>query len=257
MRLCLFIGLFTFTVAVQAQTVITNGSVYTQNFNSLSSGLPQDWTVRTGATATSLGTVESFSATPVEWLGPPTTFLNLASSDNLNSNSNGLAQNGSTNRALGIRQARNGFGDPGASFNFNFSTTNTTVGEVKIDLLMLAVQSATTTWTMQYGVGNSPTTWNTFAGNGTWNDPGVFGSSPPFTLNDQVDMAAISNQANVWFRVVALTPSVSSAGRPLDTIAIDNFSITPVPEPGTIFAVGAAVLGTGAFIRRHLTAKTS
>jgi hypothetical protein len=249
MRFYLFIGFFAFSLAAQAQTVITNGTVYTQNFNSLSAGLPQDWSVRTGATTTTLGTAVTTLPAVASWGNGTGAFRNFASSDGLPSTTTTALQAAATNRALGVQQS-SGFGDPGASFNFNFSTSNATIDEIKLDVQMLSVQARSTTWTLQYGLGANPPNWTTFAAPfGTWADPGAFGSTT-FTLNDPLDMAAISNQDNVWFRVAALTASTGAGAR--DSMGIDNFSMTPVPEPGTIFAIGAAVLGAGAVARRKL-----
>jgi hypothetical protein len=64
----------------------------------------------------------------------------------------------------------------------------------------------------------------------------------------------LDNSSNAYFRIVALSSSSGSGSR--DTIAIDNFSITAVPEPHE-YALGiAALLGGIILIRRHRSVKT-
>lgn len=70
----------------------------------------------TGATASSLGTAEIFSASQESWAGSGGVFKNVASSAGQAFDASNPTQDSSLNRALGIRQI-DGFGDPGASFN--------------------------------------------------------------------------------------------------------------------------------------------
>src|SRR5690606_15680775 len=108
---------------------------------------------------------------------------------------------------------------------FNFSSVGTTLGTIELDLLMLSVQGRSTTWTIDYGIGAAPSSF-TFLGR--WEDPGVFGSTH-ITISE--DLAGLSNQPEVWLRIVALTASGGSNSR--DSMAIDNFTITAIPEPST------------------------
>ena len=56
------------TAAVASAQVILTGTNYVQTFDSLASGLPPGWSVRTNATATALGTVALFT-TNTTYLG--------------------------------------------------------------------------------------------------------------------------------------------------------------------------------------------
>jgi len=225
---CLLSGAF-FANSTMAALTLTSGT-YTQNFNSIGTSLPSSWDVRTSATAESLGTVGSFTTTATSWGDSGGAFKNLSSAD-IASTSSVTNQGNNTNRALGIRQTA-GFGDPGAAFNFNFSTVNLTVQTITIDLLMLSVQDRSTTWSIQYGLGASPSAFTTLD---TWSDSGAFGTTN-FSF-DATDFGTLLNdQTEVWFRVVALSASSGSSSR--DTMAIDNFTITAVPEPA------AAVFGS-------------
>jgi hypothetical protein len=224
--------------------VVINVGTYTQNFNSIGSGLPTGWDVRTGATASALGTVASFTPAANTWANTSGAFKNLASATGLPDTATTAEQDGSTNRALGIRQTGS-FGDPGASFNFNFSTTGVQITTISLDLMMLSVQPRSTTWTIQYGLGATPTS---FVNLGTYADPGTFGTTG-FSVTNSVFGTALDNQSSVWFRVVALSGSTGSGNR--DTFGIDNFSVVAIPEPGSIllFGLGATAL----LIRRKMS----
>ena len=235
--------------AAFAQLTLT-GTSYTQNFDNLGTSLPSDWTVRTGATASSLGTSATFTTASSTWANTTGDFKNLASATGLSSGSTTLAQNNSTNRALGIRQAGS-FGDPGASFNFNFNSTGLTLSSLSVDLQLLSPQGYSTTWSLQYATGASPSSWTTFA---TYSDPGTFGSTT-ITASSGA-LSGMSNQNNVWFRAVALSASTGSGSR--DTFALDNFNLTfaasAIPEPSSYAAICGAVALAGAIVRRRRSA---
>jgi fibronectin-binding autotransporter adhesin len=237
------------TIANSFVIVASQTSVfYSQNFNSIGSGLPADWTVRIGATESSVGTVGSLTTTHVNWATSTGQFANYASATGLTSTSGTAAQAASTDRALGVRPT-NTFGDPGAAFNYAFSTTDQTIESVSIDLMMLDVQARSTTWSIQYGSGTDPSSFTTL---GTWTDPGTWGTTPLSFSGTAV--SGMSNLSNGVFRVVALTSSTGSGSR--DSIAIDNFQMvaattTPasaqlgINEAGsTTFSGPIAVTGT-------------
>lgn len=144
-------------------------------------------------------------------------------------------QSSNTNRAVGIRQTES-FGAPGASIAFRLSKT---VGwsdfTWSIDAGLLSVQPRNTTWTFQYGIGTSPTSFT----------PLRSISPSEFGLQSQVfgpaQLSAINNVNDVvWLRVVALEISTSSGNR--DTFAVDNFSLsyTAVPEPSSFLLTAIA-----------------
>jgi autotransporter-associated beta strand protein len=213
---------------------------YTQNFNDLGAGLPTDWTVRTGANASSLGTTAAFNTAQVSWADTGSGFKNYASATGLTSTSDLAAQNASTDRALGVRQSSS-FGDPGASFNYAFSTTGEVLDSISLDLMVLDVEARSTTWSIEYGIGAAPTSFTLL---GTWTDPGAWGTT---TLTfDTTDFGtALDNQANLVFRVAALSSSTGSGSR--DSMAIDNFEINaqgPATGSGTL---GIEEAGTATF----------
>ena len=212
---------------------------YTQDFNSIGAGLPAGITVRTGATASILGTVQTFNQSMSTWGTTTGAFANFASSTGLASSATTAQQNGSVDRAVGLRQT-GAFGDPGASYTFQFQDT---LGyedfAMSFSAELLSNQPRSSTWTVQYGLGATPTftTLGTFI-------PSAYGSTTysydlPTSLDDQ--------SLALWIRVIALSASTGSGNR--DTFGVDDFSlnystIVAVPEPSP--ALFAALLA-GAF----------
>lgn len=238
--------LFAGTTAAGLLTL--SGTSYSQSFDSLgtasgSATLPAGWDVRTGASGTTLGTL-STSVIKQTWGDNAKGFINTASATGLSSNASTELQGASTNRALGVRTAGD-FGDPGAAFNLNFDSTDLTLTAGSIDLLMLSVQPRSVVWSLQYGLGTTPTSFTTIA---TWPDPGVWGTTP-ITFSSAA-LTAMSNQPSVWFRVAALSSSTNTGAR--DTIAIDNFQIAFVPEPSSLSSmIAGGVCFCIAFARRR------
>jgi hypothetical protein len=231
------IAVTTLAATVQGQVAISNLG-YTQDFNSIGTALPAGWDVRTGATTAALGNTASFTTNATSWGDLSGAFKNFASVGTFDGSEDATTQANSTNRALGIRQT-GAFGDPGASFNFHFSTLSVQVTSISLNLMMLSVQPRSTTWSIQYGVGANPTSFTTL---GTWSDPGAFGATS-FTFTTTDFGTALDNQSDLWFRVAALSGSTGSGNR--DSMGIDNFSIAAVPEPSTYALIA---LGLGGLI---------
>ena len=209
-------------VSAEAQFTLT-GTNYTQNFNSISNGLPSGWSVLTNATANSLGLPATFPTAAKSWADTTGEFGNCAAL----TNNLGVAASGKessaiqltfTNRLLAVRQTQN-FGDPGAAFVFQIANTlgcsNLTFS---LDFDLLRSNGYSTTWTIAYAVSNTPAS---FIPLGTYNDPGSIGTTNrSFTLGTDAD-----NQTNnLWIRITALSASTGSGSR--DTFGIDNFSLS-------------------------------
>ncbi|MGZ4966792.1 MAG: PEP-CTERM sorting domain-containing protein [Chthoniobacterales bacterium] len=246
--LLLTLSSLTFVVTATAVT-------YTENFDNIQSGWPNyppGWGGSTGATASSVGLFQPFNQATVAWSSTTGQFANYASATGNTGSEPTATQAADTNRSLGIRPTA-AFGDVGAAFNFNFSTSGVTVSAISIDLMMLSVQTRSTTYTIQYGIGNSPSSFTTL---GTYPDPGVFGTTTfSFTTTDFG--TNLDNQSSVWFRIVSLAASTGSGSR--DTVGIDNFSLTSsgaistlllVPEPATYMLLGLGALVCAQQFRR-------
>jgi trimeric autotransporter adhesin len=216
-----------------AQLILT-GTNYTETFDSIGSGLPPGWSVRTNASTSGSGSAASFATTNMSWGTTAGQFANYASSlSNQGTNFLGgestTIQSNCLNRCVGVRQTAS-FGDPGAAFVLQLSNT---LGfgnfQLSVDLNLLSVQSRTNTWIIDYGVGANP---GSYAPVWTNTDSGVFGA----TTRTVSFGAALDNQAqNVWIRVVALDATTGSGSR--DTFGIDNFllnysaygTVSPIP----------------------------
>lgn len=209
------------TFVLPAQLVLT-GTNYFQSFNTIAGGLPDGWAVRTNATTTSLGTVVTFPTAAKSWGDPTGEFGNFAS---LTNNAGSLATGGEsaatqaafTNRMVGVRQTGT-FGDPGAAFVLQLTNTLGFSNFVfSAQLYLLRSNANSTTWTIQYAVGNSPVSFTTL---GTFVDPGSVGVTP---VSYNLGADANDQAQNVWIRVAALTATGSSATR--DSFGLDNVSL--------------------------------
>jgi len=247
-----------------AGAVALTGTSYFQDFNSLGTfdapgeGLPDGWSVRTGATGSYLGDVQSFSADVKAWDRINGGFANYASIGTDARGATGAERDDRAsiqarveNRALGIRpvdqnNATFPGSDPGAAFVFQIDNT---LGlgnfELNVDLLLLTTRNRNINWLVQYGIGVTPTEFVTVGGVNTFDDLNEWGSSNhafyfPEEMNNVDDY--------VWIRIVTLGESVGSGRR--DTFAIDNFHLTysAVPEPASLSILG---LGAVALISRR------
>ena len=212
--------------SMAAQVALSSGT-YVQTFDTIGSGLPVGWSAYTGATATATGTAVSPNLTAVSWAATTGQWANVAAADNNGAPFTGAetvaAQATAPDRALGIRQT-GGFGHPGASANFTFSTIGQQVTSISFSAQMLSVQTRSTAWSLQYGLGAAPTTWITLA---TYPDPAAFGTT---TVTAGGFGTALDNQASVWLRIVALTASTGAGSR--DTFGIDDFTIVTAATGG-------------------------
>lgn len=221
--------------------VTLSGTSYTENFDNIGTGLPTGWTVRTGATATALGTVATFTTTPAVWNNTGGGFKNYASADGLNSASTATDQNGNTDRALGIRQtgtAGTG-GDPGGAFVLQLNNTTGLTGFLmKLQLQSLDITSTRlTTWRVDYGVGATPTTFTAVGSTGTT-------GSTTFSNNTlTIDFAsALDNISQpVWIRIVAIAGSTNTGNRA--STGIDDVQLS-YSNNGTVTTNVSVAAGT-------------
>jgi hypothetical protein len=233
-------------VASAAAQVTLTGTSYTQNFNSISNGLPPGWSVRTNATVTSLGQPVLFPAAAKSWADPTGEFGNCAGTvSNSGTNYNGgesssPIQFNTTNRCLAVRQtgASSGFpgSDPGAAFVFQVAnTTGFSNLTFSVDLSLLKSNGYSTTWTIDYAVGSTPAAFTPLD---TFSDPGSFGASNrSFALGTDAD----NQPDNVWIRIAALGAATGSGSR--DTFGIDNFILNYAGAAAT--AVPLSIQGDG------------
>ncbi|MEY3324679.1 MAG: hypothetical protein RLZ11_993 [Bacteroidota bacterium] len=210
---------------------LTN-SPYVQNFDGIATGLPQGISVKIGASSSSLGTAD-MPFYPATGLGSPTAWnqtsaglKNFASHTGMTSTSDAAVQGAHPNRALGIRQTSATGYDPGASYVL---LLNNTTGKTNFQLTFL-LQSLdytpggrTTAWSVQYGVGDAPTSFTTVTSSPATlsTNLGTF-SSTPVTVNFGSSLNNISQK--VWIRVVTLAATTGSGNRP--STAIDDLQLS-------------------------------
>ena len=202
-------------------------SPLTIDFNTLGTALPKGVTVRTGATATALGT----TATPnlanqvatTLWKATGGGFKNFASATGLASGADSTAQVNNTNRALGLRQTGS-VGDPGGAFVFELNNT-TGKNNLKLQFLLQSLDETSTrtvTWAVDYGTGATPTTFTTGTLTGTATTGGTTFSNN--TINVDFGTALNNVTGPVWIRIVALSASTGSSNKPSSTIDDVRFS---------------------------------
>ncbi len=240
-------------LATPARSQVTlTSSPYQQDFDSLATGLPTGWSVRLGATSSGLGTAAVFDPAAYAWSGTAGGFHNYASTDGLSSSASAATQAAAADRALGIRPTSS-TGDPGAALVLQVANS---LGHRNLTLsfsyLLLDEEGRTVTWTADYGLGVSPTS---FVPIGTFTRDVWGAQTQSFVLP-----AAAENQAEpLWIRLAALNPSTGSGSR--DSVAVDDFQLettfdNPIPEPAAYGCVaGLGLLGYVVLRRRGMPAE--
>lgn len=215
-------------------TLTTSGQ--TLDFNAIgTSGLPAGVYVKQDASSSFVGNEATvyngnFSG-KTAWNQTSLGFKNFASATGLASNSTTTAQDASPNRALGVRQTGTATagGDPGAAFAFQLNNT-TGKTNLKLEFLLQSLDASTgsgrtTTWRVDYGIGDDPTVFTTIttapASITTAWGTGTFASTPV-----TVNFGAALNNINqkVWIRIVTLTTTTGGGNRPSTGIDDVKFS---------------------------------
>jgi hypothetical protein len=215
-------ALVIFSVTATSQVTLT-GTSYLETFDNIGTALPAGWTVRTGSTATSVGTSVALTTAKTAWSNTTGAFKNFASADGLAATSWATDQIASTDRSLGLRQTGS-FGDPGAAFVLQLANTAGVSGltaTFKIQSLD-ATSPRTVNWVVDYAIGSTPANFTTIntspvsitTGNSTFTNNTV-------TVNFGSALDNISE--NVWIRIVALLPSTGPGNRP--SVGIDDFQL--------------------------------
>lgn len=204
-------------------------SPYTQNFNSIATGLPKGVFVKIGATASIAGTGDmpvygTSLATGTLWNQTSAGLKNFASATGLTATSDAAAQNAATNRALGIRQTSSTGYDPGSSFLFKIDNT---IGKSNLQLgfLLQSLDNSigrTTIWKVQYGIGDNPSSFTDATTNpATLNTANVFGATP---VSVNFGSALNNIGQTVWIRIVTLSATTGTGSRA--STSIDDLNIS-------------------------------
>jgi hypothetical protein len=201
-------------VIVNPGIVLGSTAPYTINFNNLSSGLPAGVFIVTGASATNAGSSASLITTANTniWNRTGSGFKNFASGTGMDMGADSASQVNSTNRAIGIRQTM-AFGDPGGAFVFQVNNT-TGKNNLKFEFLLQSLDTAssrTTTWSVDYALGENPTAFTPISSTGTKVTGNKVFSSNLVTADLP---AAVNNQSQkLWVRIITLSATTGSGSR--------------------------------------------
>ncbi|MGG9971586.1 DUF5689 domain-containing protein [Ferruginibacter sp. SUN002] len=200
-------------------------SPFLLNFDAIGTGLPSGVSVRTASTATALGatgTYQPSNATGI-WTKTASAFKNFASASNagFTATTDSATQADATNRALGLRQVS--ATDKEVAFVFQLDNT-TGKTNFAIEFLLQSLDPSvgrTVTWSVDYGIGDAPTTFTPITTSGTMTTGPVFTNN---TITGSFGTALDNKASKIWIRIVALGASTGSGNRP--SSAVDNFKLT-------------------------------
>lgn len=225
--------------------VILSGTGYVEGFDGIDSGLPSGWSVRTNASATSLGSPAVFNVSPTAWSSSSGQFANYASTvsndgTNFAGSESSSIQSGCTNRCPAVRQTGS-FGDPGAAYVLELQDTRGLVDfALSLDCNLLSAQGRSTVWSIDYGIGANPAEFTLLD---SFVDPGGFGAT---VRTVSFGPALDDLDQPVWIRVGALDAATGTGSR--DTFGIDNVRLsyraggTAAPVPLGIVSSGGNVV---------------
>jgi hypothetical protein len=240
-------------VATAAGQVNLTGISYTENFNSVAAGLPAGWTVHTTTTASMLGSPGNFTSTATTWAAGTalTDFRNVAS-DNIAFGSASGIQSSDPNRAMGWRPLAAATDARSGSIMLTIANTEGFQDFALSVRVFTGNDSATSsqTYLLEFRVGST----GNFTPLATYLTPttGATGfNAQTFTVNPTA-LAMLNDQPDVVsFRL----RGTATSGTLLDSIALDDFSLTysavAVPEPSTYAAMLGAAALVGAMIHRR------
>lgn len=239
MKKLLLLSVSLFSLAAANGQYYLSGSSYTQNFNNLGNGLPPGWSVYTNAGSTSAGNDVSstnYTSSPQVWTSTTGGFKNEASANNVPSSQYHTYYNDSTtqalfsDRALAVRQVSPASAtfpnsDPGAAFVFKIANPSG-LSNFQLQFKLQSLDSTatrTTTWTVDYGIGSTPSVFlqgasiggTVTTGNGVYSNNNItvnFGSA----LNNQT--------STIWIRIITVTATSGSNFRA--TTGIDDYNLT-------------------------------
>jgi hypothetical protein len=226
------------SATVFGQITLT-GTNYTQDFNSIGSGLPTGWTVSTNATASGLGTPTIFTTDAISWSSTAASgvFRNTSSS-NIVSTSLAGPQSSNTDRALGWRPTLAGEREGAITAEFS-NTQGFTNFTLSLSVFTFNDVTAVATYALEYRIGSS----GAFTQLSATYTTGTEFSSYTYSIT-ALTLAALNDQSSPLF--IRLRGTTSSGTGSLDGIGIDNFSLTysAVPEPSAYaFFGGVTALG--------------
>jgi hypothetical protein len=201
-----------------------NTSPFTLNFDNIATGLPAGVFVKLSSSSTSIGTDGTFSSVQSSWSSTSSGFKNYAGATDLSSSSDATAQSSSTNRALGVKQTGSTGFDPGAAFVFEINNTSGKTN-LTLDFSLLSLDNSigrTTTWQVDYAIGDNPTTFVSVP-----TSPSIIATGPTFDNTSVIvnfGNALDNKSSKVWIRIVTLSATTGSGSRA--STGIDDLQIS-------------------------------
>jgi hypothetical protein len=239
--------------SVASAQLTLSPSGYFQNFNQLGSGLPDGWSVHTGATATGFGTEAVFTSDATSWSNTSSIFRNIASFEGSSTSDNNTTQSNRSDRALGWRPIGVTASDTSARNGAVMLQLTNTLGfrDFELKVTLFTANNVGTTdqnYSLEYRVGDV----------GEFHSVGAYMTTNPFgdfemTAN-AATLAALNDQIEAVYIRIRGTSTTGTGS--LDTLGIDNFSLTyspaasAIPEPSTYGAIAAGISLLGAIYYR-------
>ncbi len=216
----------TLSLVSQSTSITLSGGQYIETFDSLASGLPNGWAIKTSTSANTTGTNVILTPAPTLWNVTSGRFNNYASGDIGETGD----QNATSDRALGIRQTGS-FGDPGGAFVIRLANT-ANLNSFKLSFKLQSLDKTSpriSLWGVDYAVGDS----TQFTGATTVPSSLSTGGSSYSNQTINVNFgAALDNKSNnVWIRIRSISASTGSGNRP--STAIDDFTLTYLGGSGS------------------------
>jgi gliding motility-associated-like protein len=227
-QLILFLFLALISGSVSAQVALGTGTTYTENFDGIGTALPTGFTTYFAGTTTSLGTTAVLTTAATAWNNTSGAFKNFASANGtgLTGASSVTDQAAATNRALGLRPTGT-VGDGGGSFVFQ-ATNTTGKKSLKLSFALQSLdQTVTRTqgWSVEYGIGASPTTFTPITATGNLTTGGTTAPSPWGSNTITVDFGtALDNVSDVV--TIRIIDAVSAGAGSRASTGIDDFTLT-------------------------------
>jgi hypothetical protein len=243
------------TAPVRGQVTLSAGT-YVQDFNNIAAGLPPGWSVATSATVNTTGATATFTAAAISWTatGVGTDFRNVAS-DDIASGANSATQAADANRAIGWRPVGSSAAEVGpgrtGALGVNFApTTGLILTALTVRVFTANDVAGSQTYQLEYRIGTN----GNFLPIGSSYTTGPAFNAQTLVADPAVLHALSEEPASIFIRIRGTATSGASN---LDTIGIDDFTLTVVALP-TVTTAPVAQTGTvGGTISLSVVAATT
>lgn len=232
----LSLGLLASTLAVTGYSQVAIANSYTENFNSIGSGLSAGWGVWNSATTTANGTAATFATALTAndaATSATTAFRNLPGA----SQTWATSLSAGADRALGWRAGLASNRDGAITFSLT-STAGWEFSSLSFDLFTPNSSGTAGTFVLEYQLGTSGT-FITLPGTSYSNNTAGNPLIVTHVSLSALELTALNNYAG---QVTLRFNNTATTNTTFNTLALDNFSYTAtataVPEPSTYALLG-------------------